>query len=167
MGGTAWAQARRPVRMRATYHRPHGIEYFLAFYDVHGDYLNGVFESHRGVEEVSEVFRRLRRCYPHRQLFVVLDNLHLVHDNPRFLSLLKKLHIHPIWTPTQASWLNLIEAQFGALKRFTVANTDDASHQQRQDRVRAYLKYRHRRLGNTGHPLNKLPPSRRVKLESH
>lgn len=37
MGGTAWAQAKRPVRMRATYHRPHGIEHFLAFYDVHGD----------------------------------------------------------------------------------------------------------------------------------
>ncbi len=61
MGGTAWARAKRPVRMRATYHRPHGIEYFLAFYDVHGDYLKGVFTAYRGVEEVSEVFRRLRR----------------------------------------------------------------------------------------------------------
>ncbi len=167
MGGTAWAAAKRPVRMRATYHRPHGIEYFLAFYDVHGDYLNGLFERHRGVEEVSEVFRRLRRCYPRRQLFVVLDNLHLVHDHPRFLGLLRKLHIHAVWTPTQASWLNLIEAQFGALKRFTVANTDDASHQQRQDRVRAYLKYRHRRLGNASHPLKALARTRLVKLESH
>ena len=159
MGGTAWAASKRPVRMRATYHRPHGVEHFLAFCDVHGDYLNGVFRSRRGVEEVGDAFLRLRRCYPHRQLFVVLDNLHLVHDHPRFLSLLKKLRIHPVWTPTQASWLNLIEAQFGVLKKFTVANTDDPSHEQRHKRVRAYLNYWHRRLGNQDHPLKRLDQS--------
>ena len=45
------------------------------------------------------------------------------------------IYIHPVWTPTEASWLNLIEAQFGVLKKFTVDNTDDASHEQRQQRV--------------------------------
>ena len=30
--------------------------------------------------------------------------------------LLKKLHIHPVWTPTEAYWLNLVEAQFGVLE---------------------------------------------------
>ena len=122
MGGVAWARKERPVRMRATYHRPHGIEHFLAFYDVHEDYLNGIFRSRRGIEEVSEAFRQLRKCYPRKRLYVVLDNLHNVHDHPKFLALLKKLHIHPAWTPTEASWLNLIEAQFGVLKKFTMAN---------------------------------------------
>ena len=167
MGGTVWAPATRPVRMRATYHRPHGIEHFLAFYDVHGDYLNGVFRPRRGLDEVSDAFRRLRACYPRRQLFVVLDNLHLVHDHPRFLNLLKRLHIHPVWPPTQSSWLNLIEAQFGVLKKFTVANTDDASHEQRHQRVAAYLRYRHQRLGNSNHPLRKLDIPRHIKLELH
>jgi hypothetical protein len=73
-----------------------------------------------GVEEVSEAFRQLRKCYPGKRLYVVLDNLHNVHDHPKFLALLKKLHIHPPWTPTGASWLNLIEAQFGVLKKFTI-----------------------------------------------
>jgi hypothetical protein len=167
MGGTAWAPAKRPVRMRATYHRPHGIEHFLAFYDVHGDYLAGMFRSRRGLDEVCDAFRRLRACYPRRRLYVVLDNLHLVHDHPLFLNLLKRLHIHPVWTPTQASWLNLIEAQFGVLKQFTVANTDDTSHAQRHQRVASYLKYRHKRLGNANHPLRNLTTTRRVKLESH
>jgi hypothetical protein len=53
------------------------------------------------------------------------------------------------------------------LKKFTVDNTDDASHEQRQQRVRAYLKYRHRRLGNSDHPLSHLTTSRRHKLEPH
>jgi hypothetical protein len=153
MGGVAWAQTKRPVRMRATYHRPHGIEHFLGFYDVHGDYLNGIFRSRRGVAEVSEAFRQLRKCYPRRRLYVILDNLHNVHDHPQFLTLLKKLRIQPVWTPTEASWLNLIEPQFGVLKKFTVANTDDRSHETRHRRVYAYLRYRHRRLRNSGHAL--------------
>ena len=164
MGGVAWA---RPVRMRATYHRPHGIEHFLAFYDVHGDYLNGIFRSRRGLAEVSEAFRELRKCYPRKRLYVILDNLHHVHDHPKFHALLKKLHIHPAWTPTEASWLNLIEAQFGVLKKFTVTNTDDPNHQARDQRVYAYLKYRHGRLRNSNHPLKRLSRIRQVKLERH
>ena len=166
-GGVAWARKDRPIRMRATYKRPHGIEHFLAFYDVHGDYLNGIFRSRRGVAEVSEAFRQLRKCYPRKSLYVVLDNLHNVHDHPRFLALLKNLHIHPAWTPTEASWLNLIEAQFGVLKKFTLANTDDPNRECRRNRVYAYLRYRHHRLGNSNHQLKQLSPSRRVKLERH
>ena len=155
------------MRMRATYQRPHGIEHFLACYDVHGDYLNRIFRSRRGVAEVSEAFRQSRKCYPRKSLYEVLDNLHNVYDPPQFLALLKKLHIHPAGTPTEASWLNLIEAQFGVLQKFTLANTDDPDQECRPNRVYAYLRYRHHRLGNSNHPLKRLSPSRRVKLERH
>lgn len=52
------------------------------------------------------------------------QHLELRHDHPRLLALLRRPHIRPVWTPTEAFWLNLIEAPFGALKRFTLANTD-------------------------------------------
>jgi hypothetical protein len=80
----------------------------------------------------------------------------------KFLALLKKLHIHPAWTPTEASWLNLIEAQVGVLKEFTLANTDDPNHECRRKWVYAYLRYRHRRLGNSKHPLKRLFNPRRI-----
>ena len=32
--GSAWGPRRRPVRTRATYHRPHGVRYLLGSYDV-------------------------------------------------------------------------------------------------------------------------------------
>jgi hypothetical protein len=96
-----------------------------------------------------------------------MDNLHQTHDHPSFRRLLRKLHISPVWTPTQSSWLNLIEAHFGVLKRFTLANTDDLDHITRRRRVYRYLRYRHRRLGNTGHPLNRIRSIRPVKLEQH
>jgi len=121
IGGVVWARRGQPARMRATYHRMHGTEQFFGFYDVHADCLDGLFRKRKRLPELFEAFQRLRQCYPHTKLFVVMDNLHQLHDHPRFLALLRKLRIHPVWTPTEASWLNLIEAHFGVLKRFTLA----------------------------------------------
>jgi hypothetical protein len=167
MGGVAWARRRQPRRMRATYHRRHGTEQFLGFFDVHADCLNGLFRRRKRVREVSEAFRRLRACYPRRHLLVIMDNLRNVHDHPRFLALLRRLRIQPVYTPTEASWLNLIEAHFGVLKRFTVANTDDPSHRVRRQRVYRYLRYRHRGLGRLRHPLNRIRSISPVKLDRH
>ena len=153
--------------MRATYRRLKGTEQFLGFYDVHRDCLSGLFSRRKTVLDISKAFGRLRQCYPRKRLFVILDNLHNVHDHPRFLTLLRRLRIQPIWTPTEASWLNLIEAQFGVLKRFTLANTDDPSHAARRRRIYAYLRYRHRRLANLAHPLNRIRAFRNIKLEWH
>ncbi len=164
IGGVAWARRKRPVRQRATYRRLQGTEQFLGFYDVHDDCLEGLFSKHKRVVDIGRAFQRLRACYPRRRLYVVLDNLHNVHDHPTMLALMRKLHIHPLWTPTDASWLNLIEAQFGVLKRFTVANTDDPAHAVRRRRIYRYLRYRHRKVGTNDHPLRRI---RMVKLERH
>lgn len=95
IGGTAWARRTQPQRMRATYHRRHGTEQFFGFYDVHADCLDGLFRKRKRLPELCEAFQRLRRCYP-RKLFVIMDNLHNLHDNPRFLALLRRLRIHPV-----------------------------------------------------------------------
>jgi hypothetical protein len=150
--------------VRATYRRSQGTEQFLGFYDVHADCLDGLFRKRKRVMEVSEAFRRLRRCYPRRKLFVILDNLRNVHDHPTFLALLRQLRIHPVWTPTESSWLNLIEAQFGVLKRFTLMNTDDRTHAERRRRVYRYLRYRHRKVATPEHPLANI---RHIKLDNH
>ncbi len=154
------AQARDLPRLQ-------GTEQFLGFYDVHADCLSGLFRRRKRVLDISKAFCYLRHCYPRKRLFVILDNLHNVHDHPRFLALLRRLHIRPVWTPTEASWLNLIEAQFGVLKRFTLANTDDPTHVARRRRIYAYLRYRHRKLANYRHPLNRIRSFSSVKLEQH
>lgn len=153
--------------MRATYNRLHGIEYFLGFYDVHADCLSGRFVKRKRVVELSAVFRQLRACYPRRRLYVVLDNLPRVHDHPRLLALLRRLRIHPVFTPTNASWLNLIEAQFGVLKRFTLTDTDDPTHAVRRQRVARYIRYRNQQAGTAQHPLAHLLTIRDIKLETH
>jgi hypothetical protein len=90
--------------------------------------------------------------------FVVLDNVRNVHDHPKVLALMRRQRIQPVWTLTEASWLNLIQAHFGVLKRFTVANTDDPSHAVRRRPIYRYLRHRHLRLGTQEHPLRRVRP---------
>jgi hypothetical protein len=153
--------------MRATYRRTQGIEHFLGFYDVHADVLDGVFSPRKRIVDLLPAFARLRRCYPRRRLFVVLDNLHNVHDHPRFLRGLRRLRIRPVFVPTDASWLNLIEAQFGVLRRFTLAGSDDRTHAERRNRVYRFLRLRHRQRRNARHPLTRLHLLRSFKLGQH
>lgn len=167
LGGRTWAPRHRPHRLRATYQRLQGIEYFLGFYDVHADCLSGVFAKRKRVVELQAAFRRLRACYRGRRLYVILDNLPHVHDHPRFLALLRRLRIHPVYTPTEASWLNLIEAQFGVLKRFTLTDTDDPTHRVRRRRIAQYVRYRNRQVDPHQHPLTRMLTIRDIKLESH
>jgi transposase len=137
LGGVAGARQKRPRCVRATYRRLKGTEQFLGCSEVHADCLGGLFRRRKRLVEISEAFRRLHRGYPRKRLFVILDNLHNVHDHPRFLALLRQLRIRPVGTPTKASWLNRIEAQCGVLKRFTRANTDDLTHAARRRRIYA------------------------------
>lgn len=167
IGGVAWARKTRPLRRRATYRRLKGTEQFLGFYDVHRDCLNGVFRKQKRLPDLFDAFHRLRACYPRKRLFVIMDNLHQTHDHPSFQRLLRRLHIRPVWTPTESSWLNLIEAHFGVLKRFTLANTDDLDHIIRRRRIYRYLRYRHKKLGRIRHPLNCIRRIRLGKLEQH
>jgi transposase len=153
--------------MRATYRRLKGTEQFLGFYDVHADCLSGLFSRRKRVADISAAFRRLRACYPRQRLVVIMDNLHNVHDHPRFLGLLRRLRIHPAWTPTEASWLNAIEAHFGAMKRATLVHTDDPDHVSRRRRIYRYLRYRNRRVGQLHHPLTRIRAVRPIKLGRH
>jgi len=166
-GGVSWAKQRLARRMRATYRRLKGTEQFFGFFDVHADCLSGKFYKRKRLVELFDAFRRLRKCYTNKRLFVILDNLHGTHDNPRFLALLKKLRIHPVWTPTEASWLNVIEPHFGVMGRFVLSGSDDTEHVQRRRRVYRYLRYRNAKVGCSKHPLTRIRTISVIKWEKH
>lgn len=166
-GGVAWAKQRLARRMRATYRRLKGTEQFFGFYDVHDDCLSGKFYKRKRLIELFDAFQRLRKCYPNKRLFVILDNLRRTHDHPRFLALLNKLRIEPVWTPTNASWLNVIEPHFGVMGRFVLAGSDDTEHVQRRRRVYRYLRYRNAKVGCGDHALTRIRTISYIKLDSH
>ncbi|MFE5325361.1 transposase [Embleya sp. NPDC056575] len=48
------------------------------------------------------------------------------------------------YTPTNSSWLNRIEAQFTALRYFTLDGTDDQSHKEQGSMIRRYIIWRNK-----------------------
>jgi hypothetical protein len=66
-------------------------------------------------------------AFPHRDLHVVLDNLN-IHKNPaavRWLTRHPRVHFH--YTPTHASWVNLIEVFFSILGKQGLSQRVDRS----------------------------------------
>jgi hypothetical protein len=54
------APCKRPVRLRATYHRTHGIRYFHGCYSVGDDQLWGVTWHRKGADHTLAAQRRER-----------------------------------------------------------------------------------------------------------
>ena len=48
--------------------------------------------------------------------------------------------------PTNASWLNRIEAQFTALRYFALDGTDHTSHTEQASMIRRYIAWRNRHI---------------------
>jgi hypothetical protein len=74
--GVCWAPRKRPARLRATYHRTHGIRYFHGCYCAGDDQLRGVTREHKGAGHTLAALRSIRAARPDGyRLFVIVDNL--------------------------------------------------------------------------------------------
>lgn len=148
MHGQHWARRAHPDRLRATYRRLAGTEQFLGFYDIHRDCLAGTIHKRKTGRDLLTAFRRLRRAYPRRKtIYVIMDNLRL-HKTEVLSRYFSQNRIVRAWTPTYSSWLNMIECHFTAMKKFTLAHSDDRDHQARRRRIYRYLRWRNRRAGS-------------------
>jgi transposase len=143
-GGCSWRPIRKPDRRRATYHRPHGVRHWLAFYDVHGDELWGYARPRKRRQETLDTLKRMRRRYPPEQrIHLILDNFS-PHGTPEVRQWCAENNMHLIWTPTNASWLNPIECQFTPVREFVISNSDPDSHAAVAIGLRRYAAYRNR-----------------------
>jgi transposase len=150
MAGVCWARRSHPQRVRATYNKHAGVEQFLAFYDVHGDVLEGIIHKRKTSQDVLQAWKRLRQCYPVRdRIHMILDNLSS-HWKKELVKYARHNRIRLVPTPTYASWLNAIESHFGPLKSFCLNNSDDHDHQDRRKRIYRYLTLRNREKAKPG-----------------
>jgi hypothetical protein len=93
-----------------------------------------------------EFCRYLRSLYPPEvRIAIVLDNfsLHLsTSRDSRVGDSATHSNVELAYVPTNASWLNRIEAQFQALRCFTLEGTDHASHEEQNSMIRRYIIWR-------------------------
>jgi transposase len=144
--GGGGAQPRR--RRRATYTRPHGVHHLLAAYDLSRDKLYGHIKPRKRRGEFLAFLRYLRTLYPPGvRLAIVLDNYspHLSTKRDRRVGQWATANnVELAYVPTNASWWNRIEAQFTALRYFTLDGTDHASHAEQGSMIRRYITWRNR-----------------------
>ena len=71
--GVCWAPRKRPVRLRATYHRTHGIRCFHGCYCVGDDQLRGITREHKGAGHTLAALKSVRAARPDGyRLFVIM-----------------------------------------------------------------------------------------------
>ena len=136
---------KRVERHRATYNRKGGVRHFIAAYDLETGRLFGQFTKHKTWVEFLAFLKWLRRRYrANETLHIVLDN-YGPHLKQEVLAWAKQHNVKFYYTPTNASWLNRIESQFTALKKFALENSDYKSHEEQQDAIESYLAWRNGR----------------------
>lgn len=151
-GPSAAAGTRTPtrnrLRRRAAYTRPHGVRHLFAAHDLGRDKLYGHIKTKKNRTRLLEFCSYLRSLYPPRiRIAIVLDN-----SSPRLTTekdtragdRAKADNVEFACTPTNSSWLNRIEAQFTALRSFTLDGTDHSSHKEQGSVIRRYIIWRNK-----------------------
>lgn len=133
---------KRVDRLRATYNRKGGIRHFLAYYDLETDRLYGRFTDHKTGRDILSFLRWVRSRYPRWQkLHIVMDN-YGPHITDQVRAWAKDHNIRFYLTPTNGSWLNRIESQFTALRKFALQPSDHRSHEEQEAAIESYLTWR-------------------------
>jgi hypothetical protein len=81
-------------------------------------------------------------------VYVIMDNLS-AHKGTKIRAWAKKNKVELCFTPTNASWANPVEAHFGPLWQFTLANSHHPNHTVQTRELHAYLRWRN---ANARHP---------------
>lgn len=107
------------ARRTHDYRRNGLVSLYAALEVASGNVIGECSERHTGADFLR-FLKRLSRSYRNRELHVVLDNSS-THSTPEVRAWLEdrpRIHLH--FTPTSASWLNMVEAWFGILTRQSV-----------------------------------------------
>ncbi|MGW2184156.1 IS630 family transposase [Streptomyces sp. NPDC001732] len=140
--GSGWAARKRPDRLPATCHRIHGVRYFHGCYAVGDDRPWGVNRRKKGAADPLAALKSIRAARPDgAPIHVILDNLS-AHKGTDIRRWAKKNKLELCFTPTYASWANSIEAHFGPLRQFTIANSNHPGHTVQTRALHAYLRWR-------------------------
>lgn len=108
-----------PARQTHDYRR-HGLTSLYAALEVGSGRVTGECSARHTGADFLRFLKRLNRTYRGRELHVILDNSS-THSTPAVKQwLAAHPHVHFHFTPTGASWLNMIEAWFGILTRKSV-----------------------------------------------
>lgn len=118
----------------------HGTKSLIAALAVHEGTVTGQCFDRHSHKEFLVFLKSLARCYPQRELHLIMDNLsmHKHEEIQKWLKHNKRVQIH--FTPTYASWLNQIELWFSILARKIIRRGIFNSKQELVNNIMKFIK---------------------------
>lgn len=138
---TAPGQPMQPGKPAARTHDyiRHGTSTLFAALEIATGHVTAACKPRHRRQEFLAFLKQVARAYPSQELHLVMDN-YAVHKTPEVKSWLAanpRFHVH--FTPTSASWLNLVEVWFGIIERQALHRADVASVPELNKRIRAFI----------------------------
>lgn len=106
----------RAMRGHGHEYKRHGTTTLFAALDVATGQVRAGHYKRRRRREFLDFMNDLVAQYPNQEIHVILDNLS-THKPKRDMWLARHKNVHFHYTPTHASWMNMIEIWFGILTR--------------------------------------------------
>jgi transposase len=131
-------QPNMPERRTHDYRR-HGTTTLFAALEIATGRVTGHCLPRHRHQEFLRFLRQIARAYPGVELHLVMDN-YAAHKHPAvrtWLAANPRVRVH--FTPTSASWLNLVECWFSIIERQAIHRGSYASVTDLNHRIRAYI----------------------------
>ena len=115
----------------------HGTTTLFAAFEVKTGKVKAAHKKRRRRKEFLDFMDELAAAYPNRQLEVILDNLNTHKKNDEWLARHPLVTFH--YTPTRASWLNLVECWFSILQANSLTGVSFTSVAQVIQHIDAFI----------------------------
>jgi transposase len=139
--GRGWFPTRKPTRLRATYHRDHGVRHLLGALDVATGRIHYRIRDRKRWIEFLAFLKTLRARWPGDKLYVIADNFS-PHKRTEVREWPAANNVELVSLPTYSCWLNWIESEFAALRYFALSGTDHRSHNEQDAAIGACIRWR-------------------------
>src|SRR3954447_1064239 len=117
----------------------HGTTTLFAAVEIATGQVTGLCKNRHRHQEFLAFLKHLARAYPDRELHLVMDN-YAAHKHPNvkaWLAANPRIWVH--YTPTSASWLNLVEVWFGIIERQAIRRGSFTSVRDLIAKIRAFI----------------------------
>ncbi len=132
-------RAKKPRAWTNEYVR-HGTQTLLAALEIATGKVVAHVRDRRTTVDFLGFMDEVVKSYPVRELHVVLDNLNIHTNEAAKQWLLRHPRVHFHYTPTHASWMNMIECFFSILTRQALTHSVHRSKKDLKDFLIRYLK---------------------------
>jgi transposase len=130
--------AKKPRAWTNEYKR-HGTQTLLAALEIATGKVVAHIRDRRTSVDFLSFMDNVVRSYPTRDLHVILDNLNIHKNEAAQQWLIRHPRVHFHYTPTHASWMNMIECFFSILTRQALTQSVHRSKKDLKDFLLRYL----------------------------